>query len=147
MNFILVILINIILIFIIFVVLNNKIKKNSAPKVLESYAREVDKLIVELNEALDNAVNISEDRVKELKRCIRKAERLLKDPKVEKLSTSTKKKADDLKEEKEIIIKDNKNLIDKARHLFSMGHTKEDVAKRLNISRPEVEFLKALNKD
>ena len=147
MNFILVILINIILIFIIFVALNNKIKKNSAPKVLESYAREVDNLVVELNEALDNAVNISEERVKELKRCIRKAERLLKDPKVEKLNTPMKKKLDDSKDEKEITVENNRNLIDKARHLFSMGHTKEDVAKRLNISRPEVEFLKALNKD
>jgi F0F1-type ATP synthase membrane subunit b/b' len=147
MNFILVILINIILIFIIFVVLNNKIKKNSAPKVLESYAREVDNLIVELNEAVDNAVNLSEDRVKELKRCIRKAERLLKDPMMEKLHVSTKKNKEGLEEEKEITIDDKKNLIEKARHLFSMGYTKEDIAKRLNISRPEVEFLKALNKE
>ena len=147
MNFILVILINIILVFIIFVVLNNKIKKSSAPKVLESYAREVDNLIVELNEALDNAVNLSEDRIKELKRCIRKAERLLKDPRLEKLDPSTKTKSEEATLEKEVSIEDNKNLIDKAKHLFSMGHTKEDVAKRLNISKPEVEFLRALNKD
>jgi F0F1-type ATP synthase membrane subunit b/b' len=147
MNFILVILINIILIFIIYVVLNNKIKKSSAPKVLETYAREVDNLIVELNEAVDNAVNISEDRVRELKRCIRKAERLLKDPTLEKLKTSMKKKEVDLKKEKEITVEDNRNLIDKAKHLFSMGHTKEDVAKHLNISRSEVEFLKALNRE
>ena len=147
MNFVLVILINIILIFIIFVVLNHKIKKSSAPKVLETYAREVDNLIVELNEALDNAVNLSEERIKELKRCIRKAERLLKDPKLEKLATTTKKMSEDSKEEKETAVEDNRNLIDKARHLFSMGHTKEDVAKHLNISKPEVEFLKALNKE
>jgi F0F1-type ATP synthase membrane subunit b/b' len=147
MSLILVILINIILIFIIFVVLNSKIKKSSAPRVLESYAREVDNLIVELNQAVDNAVNISEDRVRELKRCIKKAERLLKDPRLESLNASLKSKTEDSKEAAETTVEGNRNLIDKARHLFSMGHTKEDVAKRLNISRSEVEFLKALNRE
>jgi F0F1-type ATP synthase membrane subunit b/b' len=141
MSLILVIIINIILIFIFFVILNSRIKRYSAPKVLDRYTKEVEELIVELNRAVDAAVNLSEERVKELKRCIRKAERLLKDPKLEGQVSSGEEKVS------EAVVGENKNLMEKTRHLLSMGYTHDDIAKKLNISRPEVEFLRSIARD
>ena len=144
MSLILVVVINIILIFIFFVILNSKIKKNSAPRLLEEYTKEVEELIVELNRAVDAAVNLSEDRIKELKRCIRKAERLLKDPRLKAEEQPQNKEQE--KEDSEPALGEHKNLMEKTKHLLSMGYTKDDIAKKLNISRPEVEFLQALSK-
>jgi F0F1-type ATP synthase membrane subunit b/b' len=141
MSLALVVVINIIIIFIFFVILNSRIKKNSAPKILEAYTREVEDLIVELNRALDDAVNLSEDRVKELKRCIRKAERLLKDPRLEGQVSSGEEK------DVEPVLGERKNLMEKTKHLLSMGYTKDDIAKKLDITKPEVEFLQSITRD
>jgi NAD-specific glutamate dehydrogenase len=142
MSLLLVVVINIILLFIFFVILNSKIKKNSVPRLLEEYTKEVEELIVELNRAVDSAVNLSEERIKALKRGIRKAERLLKDPRLGEEVPSKE-------EEKPVepVLGEHKNLMEKTRHLLSMGYTKEDIAKQLNISKPEVEFLQALSKE
>lgn len=145
MSLILVVVINIILLFIFFVILNSKIKKNSVPRLLEEYTKEVEELIVELNRAVDSAVNLSEERIKALKRCIRKAERLLKDPRLgEGVLT---KEEEEPEKPIEPVLGEHKNLMEKTRHLLSMGYTKEDIAKQLNISKPEVEFLQALSRD
>jgi len=142
MSLLLVVVINIILLFIFFVILNSKIKKNSVPRLLEEYTKEVEELIVELNRAVDSAVNLSEERIKALKRGIRKAERLLKDPRLgEEVSSKEEEKP------VEPVLGEHKNLMEKTRHLLSMGYTKEDIAKQLNISKPEVEFLQALSKE
>lgn len=145
MSTLLVIALNIILIFIVFVILMNRIKKQSAPRVLDEYAKDVEALIVELNNAVDQAVNISEERVKELKRCTRKAERIIKDP---KFVTPVPEEADK-NPEKDLPPgpADRTNLIQKTKHLLAMGYTKVDVAKKLNITSPEVEFLKSLSKE
>ena len=145
MSLILVVVINIILLFIFFVILNSKIKKNSAPRLLEEYTKEVEELIVELNRAVDSAVNLSEERIKALKRCIRKAERLLKDPRLGEGGST--KEEEGPEKPVEPILGEHKNLMEKTRHLLSMGYTKEDIAKQLNISKPEVEFLQALSRD
>jgi len=141
MSLALVVVINIIIIFIFFVILNSRIKKNRAPKILEAYTREVEDLIVELNRALDDAVNLSEERVKELKRCIRKAERLLKDPRLEGQVSSGEEK------DVEPVLGERKNLMEKTKHLLSMGYTKDDIAKKLDITKPEVEFLQSITRD
>ena len=142
MSLLLVVVINIILLFVFFVILNSKIKKNSVPRLLEEYTKEVEELIVELNRAVDSAVNLSEERIKALKRGIRKAERLLKDPRLgEEVSSKEEEKP------VEPVLGEHKNLMEKTRHLLSMGYTKEDIAKQLNISKPEVEFLQALSKE
>ncbi len=142
MSLLLVVVINIILLFIFFVILNSKIKKNSVPRLLEEYTKEVEELIVELNRAVDSAVNLSEERIKALKRGIRKAERLLKDPRLgEEVSSKEEEKP------VEPVLGEHKNLMEKTRHLLSMGYTKEDISKQLNISKPEVEFLQALSRD
>jgi len=101
MNLLYITLINIILIFIASVILNNRINKKSTGFVLEEYTREVEKLIVELNRALDDVLNISEERLKELKRVIKKAEKVLNDPQVKIMFSSDseqKKKKSRLKE-------------------------------------------------
>jgi uncharacterized paraquat-inducible protein A len=46
-----------------------------------------------------------------------------------------------------VLYRDHKNLIDKTRHLRTMGYSKDDIANLLNISKPEVEFLEALNRE
>jgi galactokinase len=136
MSTILVIIINIILLFIFFVILNSRIKRHSAPRVLEEYTKDVEELVVELNRAVDEAVTLSEERVKELKRCIRKAERFLKDP---RLAETEEKKA-------EPVLTDRTNLMEKTKHLCSMGYSMDDIAQKLNITRPEVEFLQSITK-
>ncbi len=149
MSLIYIVLINIILIFIFFVVLNSKIKKNSAPSLLGRYTKEVEKLVVELNRAVDNAVNISEDRIDELKKLIKRAQKIIKDPKVEKYLSSSKSKNDDSSAkglEKDLKFDGHKNLIDKTKHLLAMGYSKEDIIQILKISRSEADFLESLNK-
>ena len=145
MNPVLIIVLNIILLFIAFVVLLARIKKQSAPRLLDEYAKEVESLIVELNKTVDEAVNISEERIKELKRCIRRAERLLKEPKLNPPPAEPEEE----KERKEDVPEpsDRTNLVEKTKHLLSMGFSKGDIAKKLNITAPEVEFLQSLSKD
>jgi dihydropteroate synthase len=145
MSTVLVIVLNIILLFIVFVILMNRIKKQSAPRVLDEYAKEVEALIVELNNAVDQAVNISEERIKELKRCIRKAERVIKDPKLD--FPATDQEDTNQGKERPPETRDRTNLMEKTRHLLAMGYTKVDIAKKLNITAPEVEFLQSLSKE
>ncbi|MBN2324220.1 MAG: hypothetical protein JXQ30_10830 [Spirochaetes bacterium] len=144
MNIVLVIVLNIILLFIVFVILASRIKKQSAPRVLDEYTKEVEALIVELNNAVDQAVGISEERIKELKRLIRKAERLIKNPKLDLPEAD----ADDANRKGEVPSEptDNTNLMEKTKKLLAMGYTKIDIAKQLNITAPEVEFLQSLSK-
>jgi len=144
MSPILVIALNVILLFIVFVVLMSRIKKQSAPRVLDEYAKDVEALIVELNSAVDQAVNISEERIKELKRCIRKAERILKSPAL----NSPEPEADkDLSKDRTPDPADRTGLMEKTKHLVAMGYTKVEIAKKLNITPPEVEFLQSLSRD
>ena len=77
MSTVYVILINVLLLFIVYLVLNHKINKNSTSALLDRYAREVENLIVELNRTLDDVLNLSEERVNELKKLIKKAEKTL----------------------------------------------------------------------
>ena len=93
MSLILVLIINIIIVFIAFVILQSRIRKSSAPSLLEQYTREVERLIVQLNAAVDDVVNVAEDRIQELKKTIEQAEKLLKNPKLKKLQPSQKKPA------------------------------------------------------
>ncbi len=145
MSTVLVIVMNIILLFIVFVILMNRIKKQSAPRVLDEYTKEVEALIVELNNAVDQTVNISEERIKELKRCIRKAERIIKDPKLH--FPATDKEDTNRGKERTPEPQDRTNLMKKTKHLLAMGYSKVDIAKKLNITAPEVEFLQSLSRD
>jgi hypothetical protein len=145
MSLILVIIINLILIFIAFVALNSRIKKNSAFAQIERYTKEVENLIVQLNAAVDDVVNVAEDRIDELKGVIARAEKLLKNPKLGRvLSTQRKEKSEGVSPatgEKE-----TQNLMEKTKHLLSMGHSKAEIAKLLKINRAEVDFLESLSK-
>jgi len=147
MSLILVIIINIIIIFIAFVVLNSRIRKSSAPSLLEQYTKEVENLIVQLNAAVDDVVSVAEDRIEELKEVITRAEKLLKNPKLKKLLPAQTKTDDrspgtELKAE----IGDRGNLVERTRHLLGMGHSKEEIAQILGISRAEVDFLESLSR-
>lgn len=144
MSPILVIVLNVILLFIVFVILMSRIKKQSAPRVLDEYAKDVEALIVELNSAVDQAVNISEERIKELKRCIRKAERILKAPELNSPAPEADK---DLSKDRTPEPADRTGLMEKTKHLIAMGYTKVEIAKKLNITPPEVEFLQSLSRD
>jgi hypothetical protein len=150
MNLVLVIIINIILLFIIYVVLSAKIRSNSAPSLLERYTKEVENLIIQLNSALDDVVNIAEEKIEELKGFIDSAEKLLKNPKVKKAigaagdTTSLKSKKTRVGGIPPSEIQPN--LLERTKHLLAMGHTKDEIAKILNINRAEVEFLEALSK-
>jgi hypothetical protein len=190
MNLVYITLINIILLFIFYVILNHKISKNSAYSKLDEYSREVDNLIVELNRAVDDVLNVSEDRIADLKKLVKKAEKLLKEPVVKKfmaqvqpegengndsdkptMNASNKKssllKGDTGKQghvgegggenrtwtgasgEPALSIgKENSfhrpNLVESTRHLKAMGHTKEEIAKILNINKAEIELLDSL---
>jgi hypothetical protein len=145
MSLILVIIINLILIFIAFVALNSRIKKNSAFAQIERYTKEVENLIVQLNAAVDDVVNVAEDRIDELKGVIARAEKLLKNPKLGRvLSTQRKEKSEGVSPatgEKE-----TQNLMEKTKHLLSMGHSKGEIAKLMKINRAEVDFLESLSK-
>ena len=147
MSLILVLIINIIIIFIAFVVLHSRIRKSSAPSLLEQYPREVENLIVQLNAAVGDVVNVAEDRIEELKETIERAEKLLKNPKLKKLQpsqkrTSARSEAPGGKTD----IGDRGNLVERTRHLMSMGHSKEEIAQILAISRAEVDFLESLSR-
>ena len=140
MNYLYITVINLILIFIFYVILNNKINKNSTPLLLEKYAREVENLIVELNRAVDDVLNLSEERINELKKVIKKTEKLLHNPTVKHLLRDDE---ESLREHEQM---KNRNLLEKTNHLLSMGHTKEEISNILNINRAEVDFLESLNK-
>ena len=144
-----IVLINIILIFILYVVLSSKIKKNSKSTLLDTYAGEVEKLIVELNRAVEDVLNISEERIEDLKKLIKKAEKLLKNPDVKKaLSSSAIKPANYSRGDMDKVpdLTGSGHMLERTKHLLSMGHTKEEISKILMINRAEVEFLDSLNK-
>ena len=147
MNLFYITLINLILIFIFYVVLNNKINKNSTSSLLEKYAREVENLIIELNRSVEDVLNLSEEKTKDLKKVIKKAEKILNNPVVKKTLTSSKNKSGNTSGE----IEDNplnvkpKNLMERTNRLLSMGYSKEEIIKILNINRAEVDFLESLN--
>ncbi|HEB32529.1 MAG TPA: hypothetical protein ENI15_16920, partial [Spirochaetes bacterium] len=69
--------------------MSSKIKKNSKSTLLDTYAGEVENLIVELNRAVEDVLNISEERIGDLKKLIKKAEKLLKNPEVKKALSSS----------------------------------------------------------
>ncbi len=152
MNFILVIIINIILLFIVYVALSAKIRGNSAPSLLERYTKEVENLIIQLNSAVDDVVSIAEERIDELKGFIESAEKLLKNPRVKK-ALAVAGKAHAVKDStrrgqgtRNTSGKVQPNLLERTKHLLAMGHTKDEIARILNINRAEVEFLEALGK-
>ena len=121
MSLILVLIINIIIVFIAFVILQSRIRKSSAPSLLEQYTREVERLIVQLNAAVDDVVNVAEDRIQELKKTIEQAEKLLKNPKLKKLQPSQKKPAAQSKASVgESDMGDRGNLVERTRHLTTV---------------------------
>ncbi len=149
MNYLYITLINLILIFLFYVILNNKINKKSTPVLLEKYTRDVESLIVELNRAVEDVLNLSEERIAELKKVIKRAEKLLNNPKVKKSISSVQKEGKAIEKKSEHIQSKNeekRNLLEKTNRLLSMGHTKEEIAQILNINNAEVEFLESLNK-
>ena len=147
MSLILVLVINIIIVFIAFVILQGRIRKNSAPSLLEQYTREVENLIVQLNSAVDDVVNVAEDRIQELKETIERAEKLLKNPKLKKLQPPQKKQAARSKASAgKSELRDRGNLVERTKHLLGMGHSKDEIAQILGISHAEVEFLESLSR-
>lgn len=149
MIYLYIVLINIILIFILYVVLSSKIKKNSKSTLLDTYAGEVENLIVELNRAVEDVLNISEERIEDLKKLIKKAEKLLKNPEVKKaLSSSGAESANHPRGDIDKVpdLTGSGHMLERTKHLLSMGHTKDEISKILKINRAEVEFLESLNK-
>jgi ElaB/YqjD/DUF883 family membrane-anchored ribosome-binding protein len=147
MSLILVLVINIIIIFIVFVILHSRIRKNAAPALLEQYTREVENLIVQLNSAVDDVVNVAEDRMQELKDIIERAEKLLKNPKLKKLQPARRKPVQKSKASPEKTdMGDRGNLVERTRHLLGMGHSKDEIAQILGVSHAEVEFLESLSR-
>lgn len=120
MSYILLLAINLIIIFIAWVILYSKIKKNSIPSRIEEYTREVERLIIELNRALEDVVSISEERIGELKSLIKKAEKVIgrlnrelrnkETPEVKIKSEQNKKPISDepKKEPKGVVVEKNK---------------------------------------
>ena len=204
MSIVYVILINVILIFITFVILNHKINKNSTSALLDRYAREVENLIVELNRAVDDVLSLSEERIGELKKLIRKAEKVslaqeppedVKQAKQEPRGTKSPatlplydglgKKvefrpggtlegdrvpkrvteasgvnaegrnsrvtppapvpASQSVEERHGRETRPVNMLERTRHLLAMGHSKEEIANILGISKAEMDFLASLH--
>ena len=204
MSIVYVILINVILIFITFVILNHKINKNSTSALLDRYAREVENLIVELNRAVDDVLSLSEERIGELKKLIRKAEKVslaqeppedVKQAKQEPRGTkspATLPLYDGLGKKVEFRSSGNLegdrvpkrvteasgvnaegrnsrvtppapvpasrsveerhgretrpvNMLERTRHLLAMGHSKEEIANILGISKAEMDFLASLH--
>ena len=168
MKDILLILFNIVIVSIVWIILNSKINKNSIPSRIEEYTREVERLIIELNRALDEVVTISEERVRELKSMIKKAEKVIKkgkpkakmESKIEKVS----QKAEDsiktgrntssgLTENSDgVNLKrvdfsgkgEGKSFVERVRYLSSMGYSKREIASALGITPAEVDFLLSL---
>ena len=204
MSIVYVILINVILIFITFVILNHKINKNSTSALLDRYAREVENLIVELNRAVDDVLSLSEERIGELKKLIRKAEKvsLAQEPpedvkqakqeprgtkspatlplydglgkKVEfrpggtlegdrvpkrvteafgvntegrnsRVTSPAPVPASRSVEERHVRETRPVNMLERTRHLLAMGHSKEEIANILGISKAEMDFLASLH--
>ncbi len=157
MSYILLFAANCIIIFIAYVVLNGRIRKNSASGVLERYTKEVENLIVELNSALDDAVNVSEEKVKDLKKVIAAAEKTLKKPAVKKalaagwesdvpsagVNTAATPNSYNVLSQR---LPESDNLLEKTRHLKSMGYSKEDISRILKIQRAEVDFLESIGR-
>jgi len=120
MSYILLLTINLIIVFIAWVILYSKIKKNSIPSRIEEYTREVERLIIELNRALEDVVSISEERIEELKSLIKKAEKVIgrsnrglrnkETPEVKTRSGQNKKPVSDKpkKESKGVVVEKNR---------------------------------------
>jgi len=144
MSTVYIILINLILLFIFFVVLNHKINKNSTSTLLDRYAKEMEELVVALNRTVDDLLNLSEERIEELKKLIKRAERLLKNKEVKASLTSGHGEKDVASEKDAAQSAGSKSLMEKTGHLLAMGHSKDEIAKILKINRAEVDFLEAL---
>jgi len=145
MNLFLITILNILFIFLAYIILNNKINKNSALSQSEKYTKEVERLIIDLNNALDDALNISEERISELKKLIKKAEKTIRKTSNNIiLDREEKNNEPEIKEETPEISKEE-NLIERTKHLVSMGYSTDEIAKILDIKKAEVEFLKSLN--
>jgi hypothetical protein len=144
MSTVYIILINLILLFIFFVVLNHKINKNSTSTLLDRYAKEMEELVVALNRTVDDLLNLSEERIEELKKLIKRAERLLKNKEVKASLTFGHGEKDVASEKDAAQSAGSKSLMEKTGHLLAMGHSKDEIAKILKINRAEVDFLEAL---
>ncbi len=167
MKELLIILLNLIFLAIMWIVLSSKIKRNSIPSRIEEYTREVERLIIELNRALDDVVSISEEKVEELKALIKRSEKILKKARSSGFSSNDNINIEGTKEAPLIgnqrqseKIKENKvntdskkvdippdskvikgSLIEKVSHLSSMGFSREDISENLGITPAEVDFL------
>jgi DNA uptake protein ComE-like DNA-binding protein len=129
--------------------LSSRIKKNSKSTLLDTYAGEVENLIVELNRAVEDVLNISEERIEDLKKLIKKAEKVLNKPAVKKaLSTPETEPANHPQGDIDNVpeLTGSGHMLERTKHLLSMGHTKDEISKILKINRAEVEFLESLNK-
>ncbi len=157
MNYALLFLANCILLFIVYVILNSRIRKNSASGILGRYTREVENLIVELNSALDDAVNVSEEKVEELRKVIAAAEKLLKKPAVKKaLAVKQTTTVSPAGESAAAALNgdtvfsqgppESDNLLKKTRHLKSMGYSKEEISRILKVQRAEIDFLESIGR-
>ncbi len=169
MGYVYVIIINIILLFIVYVVLSSKIRKYSAPDMLARYNREVENLIVELNQSVDDAVTVAEERIEELKGLIEHVEKLIKRPTVRKaiaaaaaVTGAGQKSPDGAggggagdqrgggaaggNASSRGNATPGANLLERTRHLLAMGHSKDEIARLLGIGRAEVDFLESLSK-
>ncbi len=157
MNYALLFSANCILLFIVYVVLNSRIRKNSASGILGRYTREVENLIVELNSALDDAVKVSEEKVEELRKVIAAAEKLLKKPAVKKALAD--KQASTVSHAGESAVAalngdtafsqeppESVNLLKKTRQLKSMGYSKEEISRILKVQRAEIDFLESIGR-
>jgi hypothetical protein len=152
MSFVLIFIANCIVIFIVYVILNSRIRKNTAPGMLERYTREVENLIVELNSALDDAVNVSEEKVEELKKVIAAAEKILKRPAVKKVLAEKREEHAQPHDKQHSTAKsrintqESDNLLQKTRHLRSMGYSGDEISRILKIQRAEVDFLESISR-
>jgi hypothetical protein len=173
MGYVYVIIINVILLFIAYVILSNKMRAHSAPDMLARYTREVENLIVELNQSVDDAVTVAEERIEELKELVRHVEKLLKRPTVRKALAAAPaagggRQGSSVRREggaggtphgapsREPAAGGNTpphgdaqpaaNLLERTRHLLAMGHSKDEIARMLGIGRAEVDFLESLSK-
>ena len=144
MNLFLISILNILFIVIAYIILSKRIKESSVPALTERYTKEVERLIVELNSALEDVLGISEERIDELKRLIKKAEKI-NDKAGKKISNKKVKQNKVEPKAKKSQSDNNSNLLEKARHLMSMGYSTDEIAKVLNIQKAEVEFLESLS--
>ncbi len=156
--FLLVLGVSFIVSLVVYLKLNRKIEKNNNPKYLLKEIRdEIDRMLVELNQATVQNIELIEDRIDQLKALIEKADRriaLLKREEEKELKNTRlyaelgkKKILQTTREERDIKKqKPEEDVSKRVLNMYKSGFAESLIAREVGLTIGEVQLIISLNK-